>query len=204
MATLRFHGPSTSGSSDEIVLHAFVMVPASAVKDGMLNGYRIGVYPPPLHGNPIYRPPPGFVPIATVTFPVNPVPIRPDASSAVTCTAGVMVPPAATLPGSTVNTSCVNAVMLNWTLETAVRPVEVARSRYPVPGLLMLRSENVATPATAATIFAPDRVPPPGLEPEGIAIVTLPLKPVTTLFPASSAVTWIGGVITALAGVVVG
>ena len=132
---------------------------------------------------------PGFAPMATVTFPVNPVPIRPAASSAVTCTAGVMVPPAATLPGSTVNTSCVNAVMLNWTLETAVRPIEVARNRYPVPGLLMLRSENVATPPTAATVFVPDRVPPPGLEPEGIAIVTLPLNPVATLFPASSAVT---------------
>jgi hypothetical protein len=61
MATLRFQGPGASGSSDEIVLHAFVMVPASAVKGGMLNGYRIGTYPPPLHGNAIYRPPPGFV-----------------------------------------------------------------------------------------------------------------------------------------------
>ena len=61
VATLRFHGPGTSGSSDEIVLHVFVMVPASAVNGGMLNGYRIGTYPPPLHGNPIYRPPAGFV-----------------------------------------------------------------------------------------------------------------------------------------------
>jgi hypothetical protein len=38
-----------------------VMVPASAVKNGSLNGYHIGTYPPPLHGNPVYRPPSGFV-----------------------------------------------------------------------------------------------------------------------------------------------
>ena len=27
---------------DEIVVHAFVMVPATEVKNGLLNGYRIG------------------------------------------------------------------------------------------------------------------------------------------------------------------
>jgi hypothetical protein len=33
------------GGNDAIKVHAFVMVPASAVKNGMLNGYRIGAYP---------------------------------------------------------------------------------------------------------------------------------------------------------------
>ena len=39
---LRFEG---SKAADAIHLHVFVMVPASAVRDGMLNGYRIGQYP---------------------------------------------------------------------------------------------------------------------------------------------------------------
>ena len=38
------------------------MVPASEVKRGLLNGYRIGTYPAkPLKGNPLYVPPPGFI-----------------------------------------------------------------------------------------------------------------------------------------------
>jgi len=57
--TLTFDGP---GEKDAIVMHAFVMVPARAVKNGMLNGYRIGKYPAkPLNGNPLYVPPPGFI-----------------------------------------------------------------------------------------------------------------------------------------------
>ena len=55
---LRFEG---SNVKESIELHVFVMVPATAVKDGMLNGYRIGQYPAkPLNGA-IYRPPAGFV-----------------------------------------------------------------------------------------------------------------------------------------------
>jgi hypothetical protein len=57
MATLRFEGP---GKDDAIAVRAFVMVPASAVKSGLLNGYRIGDYPPQT-GNPAYRPPAGFI-----------------------------------------------------------------------------------------------------------------------------------------------
>ena len=57
--TLRFDG---AGHKDAIAVHAFVMVPASAVKNGLLNGYRIGAYPAkPLKGNPQYVPPPGFI-----------------------------------------------------------------------------------------------------------------------------------------------
>jgi hypothetical protein len=41
---------------------AFVMVPATQVKGGMLNGFRIGSYPAkPLNGNPSYLPPKGFI-----------------------------------------------------------------------------------------------------------------------------------------------
>jgi len=53
-------GPASK--ADSIALHALVMVPASRVKHGLLNGYRIGEYPAkPLNGNPLYAPPPGFI-----------------------------------------------------------------------------------------------------------------------------------------------
>src|SRR5256886_329323 len=66
----------------------------------------------------------------------------------------------------------------------------------------MLRVENVATPATAATVAVPDRVPPPGFVP--IAAVTLPLNPVAVLPCASWTVTCTAGVIVAPAVVLVG
>jgi hypothetical protein len=41
---------------------AFVMVPSTAVRKGVLNEYQIGLYPDtPLKGNPIYTPPRGFI-----------------------------------------------------------------------------------------------------------------------------------------------
>src|SRR5438874_11266066 len=57
----------------------------------------------------------GFVPIATVMSPVNPVAVLPPASWAVTSTAGVIAAPAVVVLGCTLNTSCVAepAVMLN-------------------------------------------------------------------------------------------
>jgi hypothetical protein len=59
LATLRVDGPA---SKDAITMRMFVMVPASEVKNGVLNGYRIGEYPAkPLKGNPIYLPPKGYV-----------------------------------------------------------------------------------------------------------------------------------------------
>ena len=59
MYLLTFAGP---GKKDAIAVHAFVMVPATEVKNGMLNGYRIGQYPATPHkGNPMYLPPPGFI-----------------------------------------------------------------------------------------------------------------------------------------------
>ena len=54
-----FDGP---GKKDTIAVHAFVMVPHTEVKDGVLNGYRIGRYPtPPRTAHSPYVPPPGFV-----------------------------------------------------------------------------------------------------------------------------------------------
>src|SRR5262245_2605592 len=54
--------PSQDKESDGITLHVFVMTPAADVRNGYLNGYRIGRYPAkPLNGNPIYLPPKGFI-----------------------------------------------------------------------------------------------------------------------------------------------
>lgn len=56
---ITFTGP---GRKDRIDVHAFVLVPATEVRNGLLNGYRIGEYPAkPLNGNPLYVPPPGFI-----------------------------------------------------------------------------------------------------------------------------------------------
>src|SRR5438034_353326 len=57
----------------------------------------------------------------------------------------------------------------------------------------MDRLENVATPATAATVVVPDSVPPPGLVP--IATVMLAVEPVTVLLNASCTVTCTAGLI---------
>ena len=47
---------------EDIQLRAWVMVPRTQVKNGSLNGFRIGNYPAKaLKNNPIYKPPPGFV-----------------------------------------------------------------------------------------------------------------------------------------------
>ena len=49
-------------NKNDITLHVFVMTPSADVRNGYLNGYRIGSYPArPLNGNPIYLPPKGFV-----------------------------------------------------------------------------------------------------------------------------------------------
>jgi Peptidase M15 len=56
--------PSTDvdKEKDDITLHVFVMTPAADIRNGYLNGYRIGSYPAkPLNSNPIYLPPKGFV-----------------------------------------------------------------------------------------------------------------------------------------------
>src|SRR5213076_3133757 len=66
----------------------------------------------------------------------------------------------------------------------------------------MLSPGNVATPATAATVLVPDKVPVLGLVP--IATVMFPVNPVAVLPFPSWAVIWTAGVIAAPATVFVG
>src|SRR6266576_2007542 len=82
-------------------------------------------------------PVPGFVPIATVMFPVNPLAVLPLASWAVTWTAGVIAAPAVVVLGCTENTNCVAvpAVILNAVLVPVTGPGALAVSVYPVPTL---------------------------------------------------------------------
>src|SRR5437773_12534023 len=97
----------------------------------------------------------GFVPMASVTFPVNPVAVLLLASSAVTCTAGVIAAPADVVLGCTEKTSwvAVPAVMLNAVL--VVVPAPVAVSVCPDPTLSIDRVGHVAAPAPPATVAVP-------------------------------------------------
>jgi hypothetical protein len=72
----------------------------------------------------------GLVPIAIVTEPVKPVAVLPNASRAVTRTAGEMAAPAVVVTGGTVKLSCVAGpgVILNAPL-VRVRMPDVAASR---------------------------------------------------------------------------
>src|SRR6478735_5913264 len=66
----------------------------------------------------------------------------------------------------------------------------------------MDRLENVATPATAATVLVPDSSPPPGLVP--MATVMLAVELVTVLLNWSCTVTCTAGLIAAPATAFVG
>src|SRR5206468_620885 len=66
----------------------------------------------------------------------------------------------------------------------------------------MLTPGNVATPATAATVVVPERVPLPGFAPS--ATVTLLVQPVAVFPCPSSALTCTAGVIPAPATVLLG
>src|SRR5439155_1668651 len=144
----------------------------------------------------------GFVPIATVMFPVNPVAVLPLPSWAVTWTAGVIAAPATVLVGSTLKTSAVAvpAVILNAAL--VVLPAPVAVRVWSDARLSVLRPGKGATPATAATVLVPDKVPMPGFVP--IATVMFPVNPVAVLPLPSWAVTSTAGVIAVPAVVVLG
>src|SRR6266581_358875 len=69
----------------------------------------------------------GFVPIATVTFAVNPLAVLPLPSWAVIWTAGVISAPAVVVLGCTENTNCVAvpAVILNAVLVVLPAPIAV-------------------------------------------------------------------------------
>src|SRR5256714_10932825 len=75
-------------------------------------------------------PPPGLATIASDTWPVKPVAVLPNASRAVTCTAGVIVAPAAALDGCTVKNSALAGagVMLKALDVAPVTPAAVAPS----------------------------------------------------------------------------
>src|SRR5438876_27188 len=149
-------------------------------------------------------PPPALVPRARVTGPVKPVAVLLLASSAVTCTAGVIVAPAVVLLGCTENTSCVAvpAVILNAVLVPVAGPVALSAGEWPVGTVSIDSPANVATPPVAAWVAVPDKAPPDGLVP--MASVTLPVKPVAVLPFASRAVTSTAGVILPPATVLVG
>src|SRR3989442_8757419 len=136
---------------------------------------------------PPSAPPPGLRPLASVPLPANPVATLPNVPPAVPSTAGVMVAAAAVLVGCTVNTSrdAAAGVMLKVALVTPRSPSAEKLSVYPVPTLSIDKSENVASPPTAATVVAPERGPPPGFA--AIATVTNPLELVTRVPPVSSA-----------------
>jgi hypothetical protein len=79
---------------------------------------------------PASVPPLGLVPSTTITVPVKPVAVFPEASCALTCTAGVITAPAVALVGCTVNASWVAApaVMLKGALVALLSPVAAAAS----------------------------------------------------------------------------
>src|SRR6266536_4988346 len=119
----------------------------------------------------------GLVPIATVTAPLKDVAVLPSPSRTVTSTRGVMVAPAVALLGCNRNASRVGVpdTTRKKALVTGGKPAAVAVSRYHASLLSMLRSEKVATPATAATVVAPENVAPLMPVPLVIASVTLPV-----------------------------
>ena len=75
--------------------------------------------------------PPGLLPNATATAPLNPVAMLPKASSARTFTAGLIWRSATVVLGWVPNTSCVAvpAVILKALLVAVLRPVAVPVSR---------------------------------------------------------------------------
>src|SRR5437762_2126477 len=86
-------------------------------------------------------------------------------------------------------------LMLVAVVVALVRAVADAVSVYPVPVLLRLKVEKVATPLTAATVFVPASVPLTGFVP--IATVMLVAAVVTVLPCASWTATCTAGVFAA-------
>src|SRR5437773_5321524 len=88
----------------------------------------------------------------------------PKRSMTATFTAGVMGRFGVVLLGSTMNFGSIQAPGLtpNDPLVTDAMPSADASSRYPLPAFLMVKPENVATPATALASCWPPNAPPPG------------------------------------------
>jgi len=125
--------PAMSNAGDvppSVPLEAVSVYPVPALS--MLKVENVATPPTAATGpRPVSVPPPGFVSIARVTFPVNVVAVCPSASCAVTFTAGVIAAPAVVLLGGTVKTSWVGVtvVTLKNALFTPEKPDDVARSR---------------------------------------------------------------------------
>src|SRR3989441_1040702 len=119
-------------------------------------------------------PPPGFVPIATVIFPVNPVAVLPLPSSALTWTAGVIAAPAVVVVGCTENTSCVAAPAVTVMVPevTALSPVAPkVRVRSPAVPVIAKFVKVATPPAVVMAVSVPPSVPPP------VAIATVTVTP---------------------------
>src|SRR5213076_1929645 len=101
--------------------------------------------------------PPGLLPSAMATAPVNPVATLPKASSARTFTAGLIWRFATVVLGCVPNTSWVAApgVILKPLLVAWFRPAAVAVSAYLVPVLSSVSGEKLATPFAATTVVVP-------------------------------------------------
>ncbi len=134
---------------------------------------------------PVNVPLAGLASIAIPIEAVDDVTVLPCASWTRTCTGGAIGCPATVLLGCTAiaNAVGVPGVTAKAVLVTPVSGELAATSVYPVPVLSTVRSEKVATPATAFTVAVPPSVPPPGLVP--IASVIDAVEPVT-VFPFPS------------------
>src|SRR5205809_6745264 len=97
---------------------------------------------------PAKAPPPGFVPIAAVTLPLNPVAVLPCASWTVTCTAGVIVAPAVGLVECPVDKRWLAepGVMVNGTDVAPVRRALLAANVEHVDALALVTLVNATTP----------------------------------------------------------
>jgi hypothetical protein len=94
--------------------------------------------------------------------------------------------------------------MLNALLVAPVSPVAAAFSLYPTPTRLMLKFENVATPATALSAVVPPSAAA-GVPVFGVMVtVTVPVNDVAVFPNASRAVTTTAGVMGWLADVLLG
>src|SRR6266700_1875643 len=113
----------------------------------------------------------GFVPIATVMFPVNPVAVLPFPSWAVTWTAGVIAAPAVVALGCTLNTS--------WVTDPALTTIVAVC----VIATVLIVAETVFDPATVE-LRVPVATPPASVTPEGsVSVLPEPVAARTTVAP---------------------
>src|SRR5437016_3509343 len=121
----------------------------------------------------------------------------PHLSMTATFTAGVMGRFGVVLLGSTMNFGSIQAPGLtpNDPLVTDAMPSADASSRYPLPAFLMVKPENVATPATALASCGPPNAPPPGFAFGAMSRWTVPVKPVIVLPWPSLSVTSTGAMV---------